>query len=102
MLVEWGENRPKGSTRQIVTYDTVYFHFELIITDLVMPDITGTELRAEVLKIRPEMPVIICTGYSSKITEEYAMEHGICEFIKKPYDKVRLSEAIREALNGRA
>ena len=76
--------------------------FELVVTDLVMPGITGIELRDEMLKIRPGMPVIICSGYSSKITAEYAAEHGIKEFVKKPYDKIRMSEAIREALNGKS
>ena len=75
--------------------------FDLILTDLAMPHMSGTELRAEILKIRPDIPVIICTGYDSKITAEYAGEKGITEYIKKPYSKKILSEAIREALNGK-
>jgi len=75
--------------------------FELVISDLAMPDISGTELKAEILKIRPDMPVIICTGYDSKVTPKYAGEQGVTEYIKKPFDKIMLSEVIRKVLDGK-
>lgn len=51
-----------------------------------MPDLTGEELIQEVKKIRPDMPTILCTGYSSKINEDKAKELGISAFLMKPLD----------------
>ena len=75
--------------------------FDLIITDHSMPEMSGIELIAEILKIRPGMRVVICSGYTTKVTTENYKEKGINVFINKPYDKEILSEAIREALNGK-
>lgn len=60
--------------------------FDLIITDMTMPNMTGYELSAKILNIRPELPVFLCTGYSEQITEDEAIELGIFKFVKKPVD----------------
>ncbi len=75
--------------------------FDLVITDQTMPGITGAELAQELLKIRADIPIILCTGYSSKITSEKASELGIREFMMKPLDRMQLSKAIRVILNER-
>jgi len=72
--------------------------FDLIITDQSMPEMSGSELIAEILKARPGMPVIICTGYSTKVSAENAREKGISHYMTKPYSQKELSEAIREVL----
>jgi len=64
-----------------------------------MPNMSGTEVITEVLKIKPDLPCILCTGFSSKISEENAREKGISKYLKKPYSKKILSEAVREVLN---
>ena len=71
--------------------------FDLVITDQTMPNLTGSELTAEVLKIRPELPVIICTGY-----DRNAMTSTSGLFIIKPVDVRLLAEMIRKALSAQA
>ncbi len=58
--------------------------YDLVITDQTMPKMTGDVLVKELLKIRPDLPVILCTGYTHKITPEDAKEIGIKEFLMKP------------------
>jgi len=74
--------------------------FDLVITDQSMPNMSGTEFVAEVLKIRPGLPVILCTGFSTKVSEANAREKGISKYLKKPFNKKTLSKAVREAMNG--
>ena len=70
--------------------------FDLVITDQTMPGLTGLDLSRQILQIRPEIPIILCTGYSSLITEEKAKAIGIKRFIMKPLSKKDLSKIIRE------
>jgi len=74
-------------------------HFDLIITDMTMPQMTGKELIQEILKIQPDMPIILCTGFSEKINRESAGEIGIGKYIEKPLNKRELSIAVREVLD---
>ena len=73
--------------------------FDLIITDQTMPQMTGTELAEEALKIRPDIPIILCTGYSSLISEEKAGEIGIKRFLFKPLDKKEIAGIVRKVLD---
>lgn len=73
--------------------------FDLIITDMAMPHMTGDQLANEILKIRPRMPIMLCTGYSEKISEERACEIGICSFVMKPMDKADFAITIRKILD---
>ena len=73
--------------------------FDLVITDMTMPHITGDKLVKEILKIRPDIPTILCTGFSEKIDEEKAKEIGIRQYIEKPFDKGKLSWKVRKALD---
>ncbi|MBF0507409.1 MAG: PAS domain S-box protein [Deltaproteobacteria bacterium] len=72
--------------------------FDLVITDQTMPHMTGAELIAEMIQIRPDLPIILCTGFSSLITPEKARAIGVREYILKPLKKQELAEAIRRAL----
>ncbi len=72
--------------------------FDLVITDMTMPNIRGDELAREMLKIRPDMPIILCTGFSEMITEEKARNIGIRRFIMKPMYLKDLAKVIREVL----
>ncbi len=58
--------------------------FDLIVTDLTMPGVTGIDLAKAILAIRPDIPVILCTGYSDELTEQRAREAGIREIVTKP------------------
>ncbi len=75
--------------------------FDLVITDMTMPGITGDLLAREVLKIRPDIPVILCTGFSKLIDEERVREIGIRRLIMKPIVKSELARTIREVLESR-
>jgi PAS domain S-box-containing protein len=72
--------------------------FDLIITDMTMPGLTGKELSRRFLDIRPEIPIIICTGCSDQISETQAKESGIRESVMKPYTIKGLDKSIRRVL----
>ncbi|MCP4342310.1 MAG: ABC transporter substrate-binding protein [Desulfobulbaceae bacterium] len=73
--------------------------FDLIITDQTMTGITGAELTIEVKKIRADIPVILCTGYSTIISEEDAIAIGVSEFAYKPLNKENIATLIRQVLD---
>ena len=70
-----------------------------MITDMTMPQMTGKEMAAAMLAIRPDLPIILCTGFSEIITEETAKHAGIKTFILKPIIMKELADAIRRALD---
>ena len=74
--------------------------FDLLLTDMTMPKLTGAELVVEVLRIRPDMPIILCTGFSEMIDAEKAKALGVREFMLKPVEKGELAKAVRRALDG--
>ncbi len=73
--------------------------FDLIITDQTMPGMTGKELAREMLAIRPELPIILYTGYSPQIDEERAKAMGIQGFVMKPIVMKEMANTIREVLD---
>ncbi|MBU0909583.1 MAG: response regulator, partial [Proteobacteria bacterium] len=58
--------------------------FDLVITDMAMPNMTGMELSRKILKLRPALPIILYTGHSENITKEQAREYGVSDFLIKP------------------
>ena len=75
--------------------------FDLVITDLNMPDMTGDELAKAMISVRPDIPIILCTGFSEIITEEKMAAIGIRELIMKPIIKNELAKVIRRILDAR-
>ncbi len=75
--------------------------FDLVITDMSMPKMTGDRLAQELLKVRPDIPIILCTGYSERISEEKAKELGIKALAYKPLELKRLSQTVRKILDNR-
>jgi DNA-binding NtrC family response regulator len=73
-------------------------NFDLVITDMIMPHMTGDILARKIIEIRFGMPVILYSGYSIDVTEEKAKEMGIKNFIRKPFNLKDLSEAISKIL----
>ncbi|HSV94078.1 MAG TPA: PAS domain S-box protein [Desulfobacterales bacterium] len=73
-------------------------HFDLVVTDQTMPGMTGDALARELMRIRPRLPVIICTGYSQSIDERKAAQMGIRGFVMKPILIDRIAAAVRKAL----
>ena len=75
--------------------------FDLVISDQTMPHLTGAELAEQILQIRSDIPVILCTGYSSLMSESKAKEIGIEKFVMKPVSGRDLAAIVREALDNR-
>jgi PAS domain S-box-containing protein len=73
--------------------------FDLVITDMTMPNLTGEGLARGILGIRPGMPIILCTGFSEHMSGEKAKALGIREFVLKPLVVMDLAKAIRRSLD---
>jgi PAS domain S-box-containing protein len=73
--------------------------FDLVITDLTMPKMTGDKLVQEILSIRPDIPVILCTGFSEKIDEKKATAIGASDYIEKPVNQHDFAFKIRKVLD---
>ena len=71
-------------------------YFDMVITDMTMPDMTGDIFAAKILEIREGLPVVICTGYSERISEAEALRLGIKKYIEKPFDSSELAKSIRQ------
>jgi len=74
--------------------------FDLVITDMAMPNMSGDKLSVELTKIRPDIPVLLCTGFSETMSEESAASLGIKGFLWKPIIMKDLAQKIREVLDG--
>ncbi|MCK5543080.1 MAG: response regulator [Desulfobacterales bacterium] len=74
-------------------------YFDMVITDMTMPQMTGTKLVEKVKEIRSDIPVIICTGHSSLIDEEKAKQLGIDGYIMKPVSLLKIAKTIRTVLD---
>ncbi len=72
--------------------------FDLVITDMTMPNMSGAALARELLTIRRDIPIILVTGFSERINEEDAKGIGIREFLMKPVSLVNLSQTVRKVL----
>jgi len=74
-------------------------NFDLVVTDMTMPKMTGEILASELMKVKPDIPVILCTGFSARIDEKKAMAMGIRAFVSKPILKRDIAETIRKVLD---
>ena len=72
--------------------------FDLIVTDMTMPNMTGDVLAEKIMAIRPDIPIMLCTGFSERITRENAKKKGIREFAMKPLVMNKLAKTIRKVL----
>jgi two-component system cell cycle sensor histidine kinase/response regulator CckA len=72
---------------------------DLVVTDMTMPTMTGDKLAVELLKIRPDLPIILATGYSVTITAEKALKMGIKAFLHKPIVEADLAGSVRNVLD---
>lgn len=73
--------------------------FDLIVTDMTMPIMTGDQFATEVIAIRPDIPILLCTGYSNKMSAETAAAAGIRAFAYKPIVKADLAKTVRKVLD---
>ncbi len=75
------------------------FDFDMVITDMTMPKLTGDKLAAELMKIRPDIPVILCTGYSKNVSDQFVSEIGIRALAYKPIVTEKLAKMVRKVLD---
>ncbi len=73
--------------------------FDLVITDMTMPQMTGAKFAEKLKEIRSDIPIILCTGHSSLIDEDKANQSGIAGYVMKPVSMSKIAKAIREALD---
>ncbi len=88
-----------SSTEALKRFKAAPEAFDLVITDMTMPAMAGDRLAREMIRIRPDLPVILCTGYHNRISDESVQKSGIAAFVMKPVGKQELAEAVRRALD---
>jgi CheY-like chemotaxis protein len=87
-----------SSTEALQAFRAAPQHFDLVITDQTMPGMSGVALAAELRRLRPDIPIILCTGFSQAVTAETACELGINAVLMKPLESRDLALAIRRVL----
>jgi CheY-like chemotaxis protein len=75
--------------------------FDLVITDTTMPKMTGDRVARELMKIRKDVRIVICTGFSDRVDEEKAREMGVHAYMMKPFDLSTLAHTVRKVLDGK-
>ena len=76
--------------------------FDLVVTDMTMPNMTGLELAGKLLQIRADLPIILCSGFSEMVTHDKARATGIREFVMKPVDLSEMAKIVRRVLDKKA
>lgn len=88
-----------GSVDALETFKSHPDQFDLIISDMTMPNMTGDELTRRLIALRPDIPIIICTGFSERIDQNKAADLGIKGFVMKPIVKAELARVVRKVLD---
>jgi len=73
--------------------------FDIALIDMTMPEMTGDRLAKEILGIRPDTPIILCTGFSEKTDEKQAIKMGVADYIEKPFDQRDFALKVRKVLD---
>ena len=87
-----------GSTVALETFKTDPFRFDLVVTDYNMPGLTGDEMARQMLEIRPNTPIIVCTGFSEVFNPQRAQSTGIRLVLMKPLSMESIAHAVRDVL----
>jgi PAS domain S-box-containing protein len=108
MLVEFGQLMLErlgyqvtvhtSSLKALATFQSDPHGFDAVITDQTMPGMTGLDLARRMLQIRPELPIILCTGYSKLVDKAEAKAYGIKGFAMKPLTQKEIAVLLREVL----
>ncbi len=87
------------STDAFETFRRQPAQFDLVITDMTMPNLTGVDLSRKILQLRPDIPIILCTGFSDHVDRDRAHQLGIRAYLEKPFDKASFAQTIRRVLD---
>ncbi len=90
-----------NSSKALELFHSDPTQFDLVITDQTMPNLSGSELAKQLLIIRPDIPIILCTGYSNMIDNVKSQKIGIKEYAMKPVDKTVLVKLVRKVLDSK-
>ena len=88
-----------SSLEALATFQNQPDRFDAVITDQTMPGMTGIDLARRMLQIRPDLPIILCTGYSNLVNEEQAKTYGIKGFAMKPLTMKEIATLLRKVLD---
>jgi PAS domain S-box-containing protein len=88
-----------SSLEALEAFQAMPYNFDLIISDMAMPNMTGDRLAEEVIAVRPDIPIIICTGFSERLNEADAGAKGIKAFLMKPVIRSELAQIVRRVLD---
>ncbi|HVN97421.1 MAG TPA: PAS domain S-box protein [Syntrophorhabdaceae bacterium] len=112
MLTEWGRTTltrlgykvtaVTDSKQALSIFSSDPSQFDLVITDHTMPSMTGVQFSKELLKIKPGIPIILCTGHSETVSPDIAREAGIKEYLMKPMAREEFAQAVRRVLDQKA
>ncbi len=94
-----GHTSPEGA---LATAKQQPDRFDLMITDMAMPKMTGETLIRNIQQLRPDLPVILCTGFSEWVDERAPEKVGASKVLLKPITRVELACAVREVIDGRS
>ncbi len=89
----------RSSVEALKTFQNTPHEYDMVITDQTMPDMTGAALACQMMQIRPDIPIILCTGYSNLIDEQSAKALGIKQFVLKPLTKEIFAKVVRNVLD---
>ncbi len=88
-----------GSLEALATFKRSPDDVDLVISDLTMPKMTGDKLAVELLKIKPDLPIILCTGFSKKISKQKAAKIGVKKMVIKPFVANQMANIVRTVLD---
>ena len=89
-------NHSSAKTLEIFSEDPK--GFDLVITDQTMPEMTGVQLVSEIRQRNPNLPVILCTGYSETVSEQTIKYYRITKFLMKPVSRRDIAQAVHQVL----
>ena len=87
------------SLEALETFNSNPDGYDLVVSDMTMPNMTGDQLAKELMSIRPDIPIIICTGFSERINKEQAEANKIKGFLMKPVVKSEMAQMVRKVLD---
>ncbi len=91
-----------SATEALNTFRSQPDQFDLVITDMTMPSMTGIELAPKLIDIRPGIPIILCSGFNEMVSDEKAKAIGIKAYVQKPLDLKVLGQTVRNVLENRS
>ncbi len=90
-----------GSIDALEAFKSNPDQYDMVISDMTMPNMNGADLATNILNIRPDTPIILCTGFSDKIDPESAAAIGVRKLMMKPVSIEQLAQVIREELDSK-